>query len=62
MPDRATVDRQNRMHALSLAVEIHAADRPTADVLPTATQYLEWLRRPFPAATLTLRTGTPTPK
>jgi hypothetical protein len=60
--DRQALDRQNRSHALQLAVESHAADGHTNAVLTTATRYLEWLRQPFPAATLTLRVGNPTTK
>lgn len=62
MSDREVQDHRNRMYALKLAVESHAADGRTNAVLTTATRYLEWLRQPFPAATLTLRIGNPTSK
>lgn len=62
MSDREELDRRNRLHALKLAVESHTADGHTAAVLTTAARYLEWLRQPFPAATLTLRIGKPTTK
>jgi len=62
MPDRDTIDRENRHHALALAVESHPADGRTTEVLSAATQYLGWLRQPTPAATLKLRVGEPIPK
>jgi hypothetical protein len=62
MPDRNAIDRENRHHALALAVESHVADGHAADILHIATRYLEWLRKPTPAATLNLRVGEPIPR
>ncbi|WP_405490455.1 hypothetical protein [Nocardia sp. NBC_00511] len=61
MPDREALDRHRRLQALALAVETHHHGQPD-DVLSAASSYLDWLRRPTPAATLTLRVGNPEPK
>ena len=61
MPDRDDIDREHRLQALALAVETHH-HAPPDDVLFVADRYLAWLRRPTPAAKLTLRAGEPVPK
>lgn len=56
------LDRQNRHHALALAVESHPRDGQSDAVLSTATRFLAWLRQPTPAATLNLSAGEPISK
>lgn len=53
------IEIQRRHHALSLAVETHAADNHPNAVLATATRYLGWLRQPTPPVTLNLSVGEP---
>lgn len=57
-----TTDHQDRRLALTLAVDAHTTGGHDSAILATATRYLGWLRRPTPAATLTLRVGDPTEK